>query len=533
MKSIIIIVLDNVLAIILGEKMNKKVLIATASTVLLSFGLITNTYGINEVSASVRVGRVNRLQHNAYFYNAQGHKIHKSICKQGKKIIVLGTKTIKGKVYAKVGKNHYIRISNFNKSNKNFKQTAKLRHNAYVFDEDGKRVKVAPLRKNKIITIKGIYYVKGKKYYRIGKNQFIKAVNVILKNTNSSKSNRHVTDNGSVMNKHQDNTSKTTTNLSDNNANDFITSNVMSSEPNNDNKSVDKENNKKVDNTGTSKKKANSDDSNVTSTKPSKGNKTNNDDNWDLAAARKQSVNTNDVTAEDKLLNTETIDGPYTATAEVLHNGFIYDDNGHHIPGQYISNHAWGNFRPQWTRLGYKVINGHKYYLIQYNKPKNYYVKYDVFAENGKDENPIPVTKSQLADAREFLDKAEYITKIFDDKYLLSYNSIRNNYDTSILALDQLLSQDKYSESDIKAFEANITEAANKLNGKRLIFHNPISKITEEERKEIINLVNSVEGSTDAGFLPGRDYTIMYTSPTFNIQMKEDISKYAAFMTRK
>lgn len=514
--------------------MNKKVLIATASTALLSLGLMTSTYGINEVSASVRVGQVNRLQHSAYIYNAQGHKIRRSFYKQGKKIIVLGTKTIKGKVYAKVGKNHYIRISNFNKSNKNSKQTAKLKHNAYVFDEDGKRVKITPLRKNKIITIKGIYYVKGKKYYRIGKNQFIKAVNVISKNTNSSKSIRHVTDNDSVMNKYQDNTSKTTSNLSDNNTNDFITSNVMSSEPNNENKVVDKENNKKVDNVvGTSENKTNSDDSNVASTESSEDNKTNNEDNWDLATVRKQSVNTNDVTAEDKLLNTETIDGPYTATAEVLHNGFIYDYNGHHIPGKYISNHAWGNFRPQWTRLGYKVINGHKYYLIQYNKPKNYYVKYDVFAENGKDENPIPVTKSQLADARKFLADAEYITKIFDNKYQLSYKSIRNNYDASILALDQLLSQDKYSESDIKAFEANITEAANKLDGKRLIFHNPISQITEEQRKEIINLVNSVEGSTDAGFLPGSDYTIMYTSPTYNIQMKEDVSKYATFMTRK
>ena len=61
------------------------------------------------------------------------------------------------------------------------------------------------------------------------------------------------------------------------------------------------------------------------------------------------------------------------------------------------------------------------------------------------------------------------------------------------------------------------------------------AKIVEycEEALATNKLVNKVEGSKDAGFLPGSDYTIVYTSPTFNLQMKENVSKYATFSTEK
>ena len=51
--------------------MTKKILITMTSAALLSLGLLT---GSNEVNAAVKVGQSNRLQRNAYIFNAQGHR---------------------------------------------------------------------------------------------------------------------------------------------------------------------------------------------------------------------------------------------------------------------------------------------------------------------------------------------------------------------------------------------------------------------------------------------------------------------------
>ncbi len=58
----------------------------------------------------------------------------------------------------------------------------KLRKASYQYTHKGKRVSNKKLKKGAIVKINGkIYRIKGKKYYRIAKNRYIRAVNVVKK----------------------------------------------------------------------------------------------------------------------------------------------------------------------------------------------------------------------------------------------------------------------------------------------------------------------------------------------------------------
>ncbi len=58
----------------------------------------------------------------------------------------------------------------------------KLRKASYQYTHKGKRVSKKKLKKGSIVKINGkTYRIKGKKYYRIAKNRYIRAVNVVKK----------------------------------------------------------------------------------------------------------------------------------------------------------------------------------------------------------------------------------------------------------------------------------------------------------------------------------------------------------------
>lgn len=102
--------------------MKKNVLVSLSVATLLSVGAV----GVNEVNgvanntnvvqAAVRVQR-KKLTHNAYVYRANGKRFNKKKLKKGLKVKILGTKTIKGKKYYKIGKNKYVKVANFKRTN--------------------------------------------------------------------------------------------------------------------------------------------------------------------------------------------------------------------------------------------------------------------------------------------------------------------------------------------------------------------------------------------------------------------------------
>lgn len=132
------------------------------------------------------------LTHNAYVYDKNGKRIKSAkTLKKGATIKYTGTKTIKGKDYYNLGKGQFVKAANVKPDvddqqgdDENVKNTyVKLIKNAYIYDENGKRVA------NTGLLFKGLEYqtvgdgakkINDVWYYQIGHNQFIKAVNAVV-----------------------------------------------------------------------------------------------------------------------------------------------------------------------------------------------------------------------------------------------------------------------------------------------------------------------------------------------------------------
>ena len=117
------------------------------------------------------------LTHNAYVYAADGiTRVNSKTLKRGKIIYVYELKSINGKNYYRV-KGGYIKASNFEKVKKLQGVAKRLRYNAFVYNSKGKKVSYKLLKRHSIIKTYGVKMIQDKKYYKIGKNQYIKAVN--------------------------------------------------------------------------------------------------------------------------------------------------------------------------------------------------------------------------------------------------------------------------------------------------------------------------------------------------------------------
>ena len=444
--------------------MTKKILITMTSAALLSLGLLT---GSNEVNAAVKVGQSNRLQRNAYIYNAQGHRTKKSTWKRGRKIIVLGTKTIKGKKYARVGKNQYIRLANFHKANVNSKPTAMLKHNAYVFDENGKRVKVASLKKNKLIAIRGTRYIKGKKYYQISKNRFIKATNVTTSTANET------TDNRNNLNYESTNNTKTTNTVNNaSSANSTVTNNVTNSEAN-------------AINTSSASLSINS----------NSGVNTNNS---------KSSTNTNK--PGNLTNNPADISDDQEKDLKLLHTSYVFDKTGKHILGKYV---VKGNILYVKGKIS---IDGKPYYGLMGDDDENVvgYIPVSAFEPNGTD--------LKGATDKEFIQYKKDINQL--------YSSVNNN---SILDLAtsakrtayfnaadvaETVGNFKYSTiEDMKEAKAKLQQAIQNLDGKPIVVEGSYDNytLTDAQKSQILTLVNRKYDTNDARFDPDGKYVI-YTN---------------------
>lgn len=113
-----------------------------------------------------------KIMHNSYIYDAKGKRVGKSAIKEDTTITSYGTKTIKKTKYYRVGKKEYIKAANVDGTKR------KLKHNAYTYDENGTRINVKTLKKGKKIRTYGASRrIHGKRYYKIGVDQFVKTAN--------------------------------------------------------------------------------------------------------------------------------------------------------------------------------------------------------------------------------------------------------------------------------------------------------------------------------------------------------------------
>ena len=134
------------------------------------------------------------LMHNAYLYDENGKRANKVILGAGSIITSYGTKEINGQSYyvlvdkGNQNKIYYIALGNV------ISTSQKLKHNAYVYNKHGNRIKKAGvLRKgNNIKTYGNAVTIRGKKYYIIAQNRFVKAANIALQKATSAAPNNEL-----------------------------------------------------------------------------------------------------------------------------------------------------------------------------------------------------------------------------------------------------------------------------------------------------------------------------------------------------
>lgn len=449
--------------------MNRNILITISGAALLSFGLLTGVTNNNEVSAAVQVGQSNRLERNAYIYNSQGHRTKKNVWKHGKKVLVLGTKTIKGKKYARIGRNQYIRLTNFKKYNTSSKPTALLKHNAYVFDENGRRIKVASLKKNKIVTILGTRYIKGKKYYQIAKNRFIKAANATTSIVNEVNNSRNDLNQKSAAN----NTNTTT----------IINNNSTSVNSNVDNNAV----------TGvTNTVNGSTVSSNVTSSSTVSANS---NTNSSTTSEKSTDIKNNDTDGNSSDLEKEL---------KVLHTSYVFDKAGKHILGSFVIKGSMVDVKNA------TLINGKQYYGLVGDDDDSItgYVPATAFDKNA---TGLKVTVSDRSFIQYKKDIDQLSSGIFNSSaYDLSSPAKKNAYRAAYSAAYEV-GNFKYSTvEDMEAAKANLKQAIKDLDGKPVVVEGTYDNyiLTSTQKSQILALVNKEYNVTDARFDPDGKYVI-------------------------
>lgn len=449
--------------------MNRNILITISGAALLSFGLLTGVTNNNEVSAAVQVGQSNRLERNAYIYNSQGYRTKKNVWKHGKKVLVLGTKTIKGKKYARIGRNQYIRLTNFKKYNTSSKPTALLKHNAYVFDENGRRIKVASLKKNKIVTILGTRYIKGKKYYQIAKNRFIKAANATTSIANEINNSRNDLNQKSTAN----NTNTTT----------VINNNSTSVNSNVDNNAV----------TGvTNTVNGSTVSSNVTSSSTVSANS---NTNSSTTSEKSTDIKNNDTDGNSSDLEKEL---------KVLHTSYVFDKAGKHILGSFVIKGSMVDVKNA------TLINGKQYYGLVGDDDDSItgYVPATAFDKNA---TGLKVTVSDRSFIQYKKDIDQLSSGIFNSSaYDLSSPAKKNAYRAAYSAAYEV-GNFKYSTvEDMEAAKANLKQAIKDLDGKPVVVEGTYDNyiLTSTQKSQILALVNKEYNVTDARFDPDGKYVI-------------------------
>ena len=120
------------------------------------------------------------LMHNAYLYDGNGKRANGITLGAGSILDTYGIETINGDQYYVLidkgdnDKKYYVAVGNIKST------TQKLKHNAYIYDQYGKRVKKSgKLKTGKAIATYGSSVkIRGKKYFTIAKNRYIKGANI-------------------------------------------------------------------------------------------------------------------------------------------------------------------------------------------------------------------------------------------------------------------------------------------------------------------------------------------------------------------
>lgn len=141
-----------------------------------------------------------KFKHNAYEYNSKGYRKNKKVIKKGAKYYYTKSKKIRGKKYYKLDTKGSVYVKKGNVKVTTIHKTVTLKHNAYQYNSKGKRVKSAgTLKKGDSYFVWGTKKIKGKKYYRVDHNLYIKAANVATAKKAKSNNTQNNDNNSSIV----------------------------------------------------------------------------------------------------------------------------------------------------------------------------------------------------------------------------------------------------------------------------------------------------------------------------------------------
>ena len=153
--------------------LTKILALGATSTALLGGALLTNSNTVDASSSIVLL----TFKHNAYRYNRNGKRIGSGYITKGSTYYSKGVYKIHGKKYYKLDTKGNVYIKSGNLSTRRLTDQVTLKHNAALYNKNGKRINKPVLRKGISYFIYGSRYINGKKYYQIGVKEYIKASN--------------------------------------------------------------------------------------------------------------------------------------------------------------------------------------------------------------------------------------------------------------------------------------------------------------------------------------------------------------------
>ncbi|RMC47341.1 BspA family leucine-rich repeat surface protein [Lactobacillus sp. ESL0228] len=134
------------------------------------------------------IGQKRNLVHNAFVYNRYGKRISSKLLKKNTAVITYGDPVkIHGKAYYLTINNHYVKVANFAPSitrpNREVADgvtaNAVIKHNSYVYNDEGKRINQVILKIGSRFTIGQRKVVSGREFLEIAPNQYVASGNVI------------------------------------------------------------------------------------------------------------------------------------------------------------------------------------------------------------------------------------------------------------------------------------------------------------------------------------------------------------------
>lgn len=150
------------------------------------FYRVGNNQFVKVANTVLQAGKRLQLKHNAYVYDEKGQVVKKQgekvLLKKGKWISALNNAdkfVFKGQTFYKLANGQFVKVANteWQKPKK-----VKLTHSAFVYDEQGKRVKKSKmLRKGQTVLAANNaekFVIKGQTYYQVGKN-YVKVANTL------------------------------------------------------------------------------------------------------------------------------------------------------------------------------------------------------------------------------------------------------------------------------------------------------------------------------------------------------------------